>query len=109
MIVQRFLATLRDCDAGRAGEIVSVLIEKNRSAILWARLLMVAAERPDICAPPLWELATHEEILLCPDTAKDAIDAIAAFYPTRTEQDRRTFEEKVFKYGEGDVGAPGES
>jgi hypothetical protein len=109
MIVQRFLATLRDCDAGRAGKIVSVLIEKNRSAILWARLLMVAAERPDIYAPLLWELATHEEILLCPDTAKDAIDAIAAFYPTRTEQDRRTFEEKVFKYGEGDVGAPGES
>jgi hypothetical protein len=109
MIVQRFLATLRECDAAQAGEIVSVFIAKNRSAILWARLLMVAAERPEIYAPLLWELATHEEILLCPDTAKDAIDAIAAFYPTRTEQDRRTFEEKVFKYGEGDVGAPGES
>jgi hypothetical protein len=109
MIVQRFLATLRECDAAQAGEIVSVLIAKNRCAILWARLLMIAAERPDIYAPLLWELATHEETLLCPDTAKDAIDAIAAFYPTRTEQDRRTFEEKVFKYGEGDAGAPGES
>jgi hypothetical protein len=109
MIVQRFLATLRECDAAQAGEIVSGFIARNRSAILWARLLMVSAERPTIYAPLLWELATHEEILLCPDTAKDAIDAIAAFYPTRTEQDRRTFEEKVFKYGEGDVGAPGES
>ena len=108
MIVQRFLAALRECNAGQASEIVAVLIAKNRYAILWARLLMVAAERPDIYAPLLWELATHEEILLCPDTAKDAIDAIAAFYPTRTEQDRKTFEENVFQYGEGDADAPGE-
>ena len=108
MIVQRFLATLRECDAVQAGVIVSVVIAKNRCAILWARLLMVAAERPDVYAPLLWELATREEILLCPDAAKDAIDAIAAFYPTRTEQDRKTFEEAVLKYGEGDVGGPGE-
>jgi len=109
MIVQRFLATLRECDAGRAGEIFSVLIAKNVCAIVLARLLMIAAERPDIYSPLLWELATHEEILLCPDTAKDAIDAIAAFYPTRTESERRQFEEKVFKYREGGAGAPGES
>jgi len=102
MIVQRFIGGLREADAAQAKEMVAVLMEKNRSAILWARLLMVAAEKPDIYAPLLWDLATHEELLLCADTAKDAIDAIAAFYPMRSQQKRRTFEESVFTYGVGD-------
>src|SRR6201998_2376277 len=102
MIIRRFIMELREADAERAKEMVSVLIAKNRPAILWARLLMVASEKPAIYAPLLWDLATREEMLLCADTAKDAIDAIAAFYPLRTEQERRTFEESALGYGAAD-------
>lgn len=101
MIVQRLIGALLEADAEQAKDIVAVLMAKNRSAILWARLLMAAAQKPDIYSPILWDLATDEEILLCADTAKDAIDAIATFYPLRPEQERRSFEENVFNYGEG--------
>jgi hypothetical protein len=103
MIVQRFIAELREADAERAKEIVAVFVAKNRSALLWARLLMVAADRPEIFAPLLWDLATHEAVLLCSDTRKDAVDAIAKFYPLRTDDDRRAFEENVLTYGAADL------
>jgi soluble lytic murein transglycosylase len=102
MIVQRLIGKLHESDMDQAKEMVAVFMATNRSAILWGRLLMVAAQKPDIYAPLLWDLATHEEILLCADTAKDAIDAIAAFYLLRTDQERSSFEKNVFSYGEGD-------
>ena len=102
MILQQHIANLRNADAQNAETIVSVLFARNRLALLWARLLMVGAERPEIYAPLLWELATNEQVLLYPDTAKDAIDAISAFYPLRTVEERRGFEEKVFAYGVDD-------
>ena len=102
MILQQHIANLQSASEEEAGTIVSVLFEKNRLAVLWARLLMVGAERPGVYAGLLWELATNEQILLCSDTTKDAIDAIAAFYPLRTIEERQTFEEKVFAYGAED-------
>jgi hypothetical protein len=103
IIVQRLIGKLHESDMEQAKEMVAVFMATNRFAILWARLLMVAAQKPDIYAPLLWDLAIHEEILLCADTAKDAIDAIAAFYPLRGDQERRSFEKNVFGYGEGDT------
>jgi hypothetical protein len=103
MIFLQHMANIENADEDQAKVIVSVLLAKNRVAFLWAQLLMAGAQRPEVYASLLWELATNEQILLCPDTTKAAIDAIAAFYPSRTEEERKAFEEKVFAYGEDDL------
>ncbi|WP_165420474.1 hypothetical protein [Edaphobacter modestus] len=104
MIFQQHIAKLRQADKEEAEKIVSVLFEKNRLAILWARLLMVATERPEVYSELLWDLATNEQILLSLDTRKDAIDAIAAFYPLRTVAEKQTFEENALLHGSADSG-----
>lgn len=104
MIFQQHIANLRQADKEEAEKIMSVLFEKNRLAILWARLLMVAAERPDVYSELLWDLATNEQILLSLDTRKDAIDAIAAFYPLRTVPEKQAFEENALLHGSADPG-----
>jgi hypothetical protein len=102
MIFQQHIASLQQADKEEAEKIVSVLLAKNRLALLWARLLMVAAQRPEIYSELLWDLATNEQILLCSDTRKDAVDAIAAFYPLRTAAERQAFEEVALVQGEAD-------
>jgi hypothetical protein len=102
MILLQHMENLRNADENQAKMILSVLLAKNRTAFLWAKLLRAGAEKPEVYAPLLWELATHEEILLCTGTMQDAIDAIAAFYPSRSQEERKAFEEKVFAYGEDD-------
>jgi hypothetical protein len=103
MILQRFEGRLREADAEEADKIIAVLFAKNERGILWASLLMVAAERPGIYADRLWELATNEKMQLSQSVRTDAIAAVAAFYPYRTVDERGTFELAVFHYGADDA------
>lgn len=100
MILLQHMENLRNANEDQAKLILSVLLSTNRAALLWAKLLRAGAERPELYGALLWELATHENILTTTSTMQDAIDAIKAFYPSRTEDERRAFEEKVFAYGE---------
>lgn len=102
MILLQFMQNLRNADERQARLILSILAAKNRSAFLWAKLLRAGVEKPEVYGPLLWELATHEQVLTTTSAMQDAIDAITAFYPSRTEEERRAFEESVFTYGEGD-------
>jgi hypothetical protein len=43
----------------------------------------------------MWPYASSSSFLKSVDTRKDAIDAVAAFYPTLSADDRRSFEEAV--------------
>jgi hypothetical protein len=76
-------------------ELSEHLLQSNRLAVIWARLLMVGAERTDLFADLLWPIAIQEPFLLCEDTRKDAIDFIAAVYPTRSIEDRSALENRA--------------
>jgi hypothetical protein len=96
MILLQHMSNLSNANEEQAKLILSVLMAKNRTAFLWGRLFVAGAEKPEVYASLLWELVTQEKMLLCNDTRQHAIDAIAAFYPTRSEDERKAFEEKVF-------------
>lgn len=102
MILGRFVAYLREANSTDLAPVVNTLFEKNSVALLWARLLMVGAERPDILADKLWGLATNERIMLSSSVGHDAIEAVAAFYPSRSLEERRTFELATFDFGADD-------
>jgi hypothetical protein len=102
MILGRFVAYLREANSTDLTPVVNTLFEKNSVALLWARLLMVGAERPDTLADKLWGLATNERIMLSSNVGHDAIEAVAAFYPSRSPEERRTFELAAFDFGAED-------
>jgi hypothetical protein len=97
-ILQTLVDWLRSCLAEKARAAVRVIFAENRLALIWTRLFMVAAERPEVFEDLLWPLVTNEQVLQSMDMGKDAIDAIAAFYPSRTEEVRQTFEWRVFEF-----------
>lgn len=103
MILLQHMENLKNADEVQAKIILSVLLAKNRTAFLWAKLFEAGAEEPEVYGSLLWELATREEMLLCTGTMQHAIDAIAAFYPLRSQEERKAFEEKVFAYGVDDL------
>jgi len=102
MILLQHMTNLQSADEEKARQILSVLLAKNRTAFLWSRLFEAGAQRPELYASLLWELVTHEEMLFCNGTRQHAIEAIAAFYPSRSEDRRKAFEEKVLAHGEDD-------
>jgi len=103
MILQRFEARLREASTNEADKIIAVLFAKNQGGILWSALLMVAAERPEIYASRLWELASNEKMLLSRSVRTDATAAVAAFYPYRAVEERSSFELSAFHYGASDA------
>lgn len=103
MIVQQFVGYLRNANTTEVAPVLDKLFERNRLGLLWARLLMVGAERPEVFAKPLWGLATNEQVMLSPSVGHDAIAAVAAFYSSRSVEERRAFELAVFGYGADDL------
>lgn len=94
-LVQIFVGWLRSTSSEEARAAVELFLAENRYALLWTRLFMVGAERPDVFGDLLWELATKEQVLLSRDLRKDAVDLIAAVYPSRTETERENFEDSI--------------
>jgi hypothetical protein len=94
-LVQVFVAWLRSASSDTARAVVELFLTENHFALLWTRLFMVGAQRPEIFGDLLWELATKEQVLLSSDLRKDAVDLIAAVYPSRSEAERESFEEAI--------------
>ncbi len=103
IILGHFVEYLRNVSAREAEPVLAKLFEKNRLALLWARLLMVGAERPGVFGDSLWGLATNEQVMLSANVGSDAIDAVAAFYPSRSMEERRAFELAAFSFGADDA------
>jgi hypothetical protein len=102
IIVQQFVGYLRNAGPAEIDPVLNKLFEKNRLGLLWARLLMVGAERPEVFANRLWGLATNEQVLLSASVSHDAIAAVVAFYSSRSMEARRAFELAAFGYGADD-------
>jgi hypothetical protein len=97
ILVQAFVQWLRSASPEEAAAIVELFFTQNHLALLWTRLFMVAAERPEVFGYLLWDLVTKEQILLSSDLRKDAIDLIAALYPNKSETERTRFDEAILQ------------
>jgi hypothetical protein len=97
-ILQRFVNWLGSSPAEQARAAVRLIFTTNHVAVIWSRLFMVAAKRPEVFADLLWPIVTDERVIQSLDMGKDAIDAIAAFYPSRTNDECRTFEQQALEF-----------
>jgi hypothetical protein len=102
MILGQFVGYLHNVSGAEAAPVLAKLFEKNRVALLWARLLMIGAARPEVFGDTLWGLATNERMILSSNVGNDAIDAVAAFYSSRRVAERRAFELAAFDFGKND-------
>jgi hypothetical protein len=95
-LLKAFVDRLRSAEPELARTMVEHIIHDNDLAVIWTRTFLVAAERPDVLGPMLWPLAVRGPFLECVDTIKDAVDFIAARYPSEPVSDRERFERMVF-------------
>lgn len=79
-----------------AKNLATFAINSNRLAVVWARMFLAAARRPDVLGLLMWPYASSLPFLTSTDTQKDAIDAVAAIYPSLSDSDRQRFERAVF-------------
>jgi hypothetical protein len=98
LIAQHFSRWLRQAESNEALAATQIIIAENEMALVWARLLMVAAHRSKLFGPLLWPIATSFPFLWVSDTRKDCIDFIAASYSARTVGEREAFEAQVLDF-----------
>jgi hypothetical protein len=96
-LVQILVGWLRSASPEQVRAVVELFLAENRFALLWTRLFMVGAQRPEVFGDLLWELATKEQVLLSLDLRKDVVDLIAAVYPSRTDTERKKFEDSILQ------------
>lgn len=83
------LETASDDDARALAQYV---IRHAKPLVLWARLFLVGAKRAAVLGKLLWPYASATPILRSSDTAKDAIDLVAAVYPLVDPSERQRLE-----------------
>jgi hypothetical protein len=98
VLVAKYLQHLRKVDEAEAVALADWTAEYASFAILWARLLLAAAERGDGLVDYLWPIASTEPFLVLPDTRKDAVDVVAAGYLRRTPEERAAFEARALLF-----------
>jgi hypothetical protein len=92
VLIVNFRDNLLTATSDVATRIAFRVIQQNRLAVLWSRLFMAAAKRPDALGELMWPFATREPFLVAYDTRKDAIDVVAALYADKPVEERRSFE-----------------
>ena len=94
-MLKAFLNRLASSTEAESIDLATRVIEKNRLAVIWARLFVAAARRPQALGALLWPYASALPFLRSIDTKKDAIDAVAAIYPTLDASEKSQFEQTV--------------
>jgi hypothetical protein len=95
-MIEAFKKRLLNAPATDAVNLAQLAIANNRMALIWARMFLAAARRPDVLGQVMWPFASSLQFLRSSDTRKDAIDAVAAVYSTVNPADKRQFEDAVF-------------
>jgi hypothetical protein len=98
LIAQHFSKWLRQVVPDQAFAATRIIVSENEMALVWARLLMVAAERCELFCGLLWPIATSFPFLWASDTRKDCVDFIAASYPAQPLEERAAFEERALAF-----------
>jgi hypothetical protein len=91
-LIKKFTATLQTLPAQDAVAVCDTLMSKVLSAVVWARLFLVAVRRDDDLVDFLWPFAACETLLFLADTRKDAVDVVAAGYARRSQSEREKLE-----------------
>jgi hypothetical protein len=97
-LLKALIDRLRRLPEAEARDLTALVIRKNRFAVIWSRLFMVAAERPAELGGLLWPYAIQQPFLMSSDTRKDAIDLIAARYSFEDASGREVFERTAFGF-----------
>jgi hypothetical protein len=79
----------------RLRELVELLISENRLAVLWRRVLRVAAHRPGTLGRVILSFAWAIPILTCYDTTTPAGEFLKAIFPTLGQSERDRIERSI--------------
>lgn len=91
-LIQAFVRHVKDAEPDEAIWLFKLLLARAQFAVLWSRLFYLAAARPELLGELAWPFASNPLFLNAEDTLKDAIDAVAAVYPSRSFEERAAFE-----------------
>jgi hypothetical protein len=97
-LLKALIDRLRRLPEAEARDLAALVIRKNRFAVIWSRLFMVASGRPGELGGLLWPYAIQQPFLMSSDTRKDAVDLIAARYSFEGVPDRQAFEKAAFGF-----------
>jgi len=94
---EKYLERLAEQEEGREEirELVRILVEENRLAVLWRRLLFLGARFPDTLGKEIRPLAWAIPILVSPDTSYPAGEFLKAIFPLMTSAERRRVERAI--------------
>lgn len=76
-------------------ELVRLFVSKNRLAVLWRRILMVAARYPNTLGREILSLAWAIPILKCCDTTTPAGEFLRVVFPTLGRRERERIERAI--------------
>ncbi len=94
-VLARYVAFLRSCDVASFVSSVAAASRDYATATVWTRILGVASERVAEVGDLIWPMMTKPDLLANGDTLRDAIRFVAAAWPSRSDEERRGFEEMV--------------
>ncbi|WP_225410018.1 hypothetical protein [Stigmatella hybrida] len=87
-----FVTFLRTCPREAFREAVAAALALPTNASVWARLLRMAAQRPEVADDMLWPLAVHPHFTALQGLSRDAVIFLAAAYPRQPPECRSAFE-----------------
>lgn len=87
-----FVDFLRDCPREAFREAVMVAQELPTNAAVWARLLGIAAVRPEVADDILWPIAAAPCFAVLRGLYRDAVFFLASAYPRQPTNERLSFE-----------------
>ena len=98
-VLATFATFLQNCSEEQFRAAVEVAVVDETPASVWARLVGVAAERPDAPHDVLWALATQPRFCAVSGSSRDVIAYLAAQYRIQAPEARRAFEDAALSEG----------
>lgn len=82
-------------------KIIRLIVSENRLAVIWRRILLVAASRPETLGKDLLSLAWAIPMLTCYDTTNPAGDFLKAIFPLLDQPVRERIERAILSIPDG--------
>ncbi len=95
-ILSVFVRYIRSCPTESFRTSIETALGAESSTSIWSRLLGVGVERPGIVDDLLWPLVICPEFMGFQGVSVEAIHYVSSTYASRSLDDRRTFESRLF-------------
>ncbi len=96
-VLAKLVAHLQACSRSAFADTIDAAASDYAGPTVWTRLLGVGTQRVGEVADLLWPFATNIVILGHDDIVRDAVRFLAAAYPSRTIDERTTFEAEALR------------